>query len=179
MTDQHLNLKGIVRARADASQYLKQAGDAVIVERQGPRWLILCCPCGCGAELPVNLDRRAGPAWRLYQSHKGLSLYPSVWRDSGCESHFIILRNKIWMMGSRFGETTFEDSEISDEDLAKGVLAALSAQYQSAESLSDRIPGSVPWDVMQACRKLCRRGFASEGRGAAIGQFRRREQTSF
>ncbi len=102
MTAKRLSIKANVSSRAGAAGYLKRPGDAVIVERQGPRWLILLCPCGCGAELPLNLDRRAGPAWRLYNSpKKGVSIYPSVWRETDCKSHFIIRRNKIMMMTSR------------------------------------------------------------------------------
>jgi len=71
-----LTIKATVNSRATASVHLERPGDAVIVDRQGPRWLVLCCPCGCGAEVPVNLDRRAGPAWRIYESPKGTSVYP-------------------------------------------------------------------------------------------------------
>jgi hypothetical protein len=102
MTAKRLSIKGKVVSRADAEKYLKRPGDAVIVDRQGPRWLILLCPCGCGTELPINLDRRAGPAWRIYNSpKKGVSVYPSIWRESDCESHFTIRNNKISMMQRR------------------------------------------------------------------------------
>jgi hypothetical protein len=101
MAAKRISIKANVSSRASASEYLKRPGDAVIVERQGPRWLIMMCPCGCGAQLPINLDGRAGPAWRLYVSRKAVSLYPSVWRDSDCKSHFIIRRNKIVMMQPR------------------------------------------------------------------------------
>ena len=67
----NFSIKARVPSRAGASAYLKQPGDAVIVDRNGPRWLIMACPCGCGAELPVNFDRRAGPAWRLYRISEG------------------------------------------------------------------------------------------------------------
>src|SRR6267378_4236509 len=71
-------------------------GDAVLIERGTPRWLLLACPCGCGAELPINLDRRAGKAWRVYKhGTTTLSVYPSVWRDTDCGSHFIIWRGNI------------------------------------------------------------------------------------
>ena len=53
-----LTIKARVSSRASASAHLKRLGDAVIVERQGPRWSVLRCPCGCGAEVPINLDRR-------------------------------------------------------------------------------------------------------------------------
>lgn len=174
MTNMRLNIKAKVGSRANASAHLSQPGDAVIVDRQGPRWLVLSCPCGCGAELPVNLDRRAGPAWRLYESRKGTSVYPSVWRDTDCKSHFIIWRDNILMLGARADELWFDDLDSDENDLLRRVLDALSAHERSAEEVSDQIPGSVPWDVLRCCRKLCRLGAAVEGRGEAAGRFRRR-----
>lgn len=174
MNNIRFNIKARVGSRANASAHLNRPGDAVIVDRQGPRWLVLSCPCGCGAELPVNLDRRSGPAWRLYESRKGTSVYPSVWRDTDCKSHFIIWRDNILMLGARADELWFDDVESSEDDLLKRVLDALSAHECSAEEISDQIPGSVPWDVLRCCRKLCRLGAAIEGRGAAVGRFRRR-----
>jgi hypothetical protein len=43
----------------------------------------------------VNLDPRAGPAWKLYDREDSLTLFPSVWRESGCEAHFILWRNRL------------------------------------------------------------------------------------
>ncbi len=174
-----MNKRGIainarVYSRANASAYLKQPGDAVIVERNGPRWLILSCPCGCGDELPINLDRRAGPAWRLYESPDGTSVYPSVWRDTDCKSHFIIWRDKILLFEARDEELWTDVAQPSEGQLAVRVLELLSDREQSAEEISDQISGSVPWDVLQCCRKLCRLGTAVEGRGPATGRFRRR-----
>jgi hypothetical protein len=170
-------LKARVQSRAEASSYLKQPGDAVIVDRQGPRWLILSCPCGCGAELPVNLDRRAGPAWRLYESRKGITVYPSVWRDTDCESHFIIWRNKILLFGVADNDAWIDEDEADAHVLMNRVFDALTEREQSAAEISDQIQGSEPWDVMHCCRKLCRQGKAIEGRAKSRGSFRLRPQS--
>lgn len=68
-----------------------------IVERGVPRWAVFRCPCGCGELLTINLDRRVGPHWRLIRRKSGVSLSPSVWRTSGCHSHFILWKNQVWM----------------------------------------------------------------------------------
>lgn len=175
MTNRTLTIRARVDSRANASAYLKRPGDAVIVDRQGPRWLVLSCPCGCGAEVPVNLDRRAGPAWRIYESPKGTSIYPSVWRDTDCHSHFIIWRDVIHMIGARYGEFWIDEAEESEDELSERVLEALSAREQSAQEISDQIPSSEPWDVLRCCRKLCRLGKAIEGHRHARGHFRRLE----
>jgi hypothetical protein len=168
-----LSVKARVTSRANASAYLKQPGDAVIVDRQGPRWLVLSCPCGCGAEVPVNLDRRAGPAWRIYESPKGTSIYPSVWRDTDCKSHFIIWRDNIHMIGARYGASWTDELGEDEDNLLQRVLEVLSDREQSAEQISDQIPYSEPWDVWRCCRRLCRLGKAIEGTELAEGRFRR------
>ena len=172
MRHTRLEIRARVSSRTDARSYLNKPGDAVIVDRQGLRWLVLSCPCGCGADLPVNLDRRAGPAWRLYESAKGVSVYPSVWRDTDCESHFIIWRDEILLLGARDDDQSLDDPETYMDDLDV-VLRVVSGRFASAEEIADRIPGSVPWDILRSCRRLCRSGSVVEGRGRFVGHFRR------
>lgn len=121
----------------------------------------------------MNLDRRAGPAWRLYESSKGVSVYPSVWRDTDCKSHFIIWRDDILMLGARYGESWIDEAEAGEDELLQRVLEALSNREQSAEEISDQIPDSEPWDVLRCCRRLCLLGKAIEGHQHARGCFRR------
>jgi uncharacterized protein DUF6527 len=173
--DKAFTIRARVSSRASASAYLKHPGDAVIVDRQGPRWLVLSCPCGCGAEVPVNLDRRAGPAWRIYESPKGTSIYPSVWRDTDCKSHFIIWRDNIHMIGARYGASWTDELDEGEDELLQRVLVTLSGREQSAEEISDQIPDSEPWDVWRCCRRLCLLGKAIEGHHHARGRFRRVE----
>ena len=98
MKAQILNLKKTVDSLAATSELLLAPGDAVIVHRVCFRWLTLSCPCDCHEIIRINLDPRAGPAWSLYQSKEHITMYPSIWRDTGCGSHFIIWRNKILLL---------------------------------------------------------------------------------
>src|SRR6266478_332599 len=126
MSTKSFRLLRVVPTRGEASAYLKAPGDAVIVERGRPRLLMLSCPCGCGEELPINLDARAGPAWRLYRNRRtGMSLFPSVWRESGCESHFVVWGDKIFLFGQ------YEE----DEDM----METSSLQTDSGEPLADAV----------------------------------------
>lgn len=171
-----LRLKRTVQSRGDASVHLKSPGDAVLIERGRPRWLLLSCPCGCGDEFPINLDPRAGPAWRLYvNSRTGVSLFPSVWRKSGCESHYIIWRNKILLFGKY--EEDFDATPQTDTDATKELTEAVSNQLpisglvayaEVADALNE-----VPWDVLLICRKLVRMRMAREGTGKQRGSFGR------
>jgi hypothetical protein len=118
------------------------------------------------------LDPLAGPAWRLYlNGGKGISVYPSVWRDNGCKSHYVIWRGKIYLFG-RY------ENEMEGQENRKEILAI-------AESLRANLPKNaliyheaiaenlnlVPWDVLLACRELVRDGRAREGIGKMRGWF--------
>jgi hypothetical protein len=73
----------------------ERPGRLVVVERAGPRSIVFQCPCCCGETLTINVDRYLKPWWRLRQGSRGISLIPSVWRTSGCQSHFILWENQI------------------------------------------------------------------------------------
>lgn len=59
-------------------------------------WMaVLLCPCGCGDLIHLNLLKDAHPRWK-FKIFKGLiSISPSVWRTSGCKSHFFIRSGEI------------------------------------------------------------------------------------
>jgi Family of unknown function (DUF6527) len=164
----------VVPTRGEASAYLKAPGDAVIVERGRARLLMLVCPCGCGEELPINLDSRAGPAWRLYQNRRaGLSLFPSVWRESGCESHFIIWRDKIFLFGQYDDDGLAEPEAlepVGGVPLVDAVREQLSDELVPFADIAERLE-AVPWDILTACRQLVRKGLAHEGGEEGRGSF--------
>lgn len=164
---------GTVPTRADASKKLKSPGDAVLIERGIPRWLLISCPCGCGEEFPINLDPRAGPAWHLYKDgRRGVSVFPSVWREDGCRSHYIIWRNKIYLFG--FNEQEMDaylevDGAPTFEAVREHLPATGLVPFGAiAEALS-----AVPWDILMICRQLVRMRLAREGKGKQRGHFGR------
>jgi Family of unknown function (DUF6527) len=167
-----LRFRGSVINRSEASSLLKSPGDAVLVERGRPRLLMLACPCGCGEEFPVNLDPRAGPAWRLYQDRRNrLTVFPSVWREGGCNSHYIIWSDSIYLFGDDYD--TFGDSVPSDElsSLAMAVQDRLPrGGLVSFADLAEAL-NAIPWDVLTACRRLVKSGLAREGSGKQRGRF--------
>ena len=169
--NQRLQLRNTVTSRSEAGAYLRSPGDAVLVERGVPRWLLIACPCGCGAEIPINLDARAGKAWRLYRNAKwGLSLFPSVWRDTDCRSHFIVWRDSM-LFGFRDDDLESPGAASETSRLAQTVHARLPASgYVPFVELADAL-GEIPWDVLHALRHLVRQGLAGEGIGKAQGTF--------
>jgi hypothetical protein len=173
-TRTQLHFKGVVSSRGEAGAYLKSLGDAVLVERGRPRLLLLSCPCGCGEHFPINLDPRAGPAWRLYRNSKtGVTLFPSVWRESGCRSHYVIWRDRILLFGQDDEEwdDSSDDGAMLTPEAVQEQLPISGLMYFSeiAEALD-----AVPWDVLQVCRRLVRSGVAREGRGKHRGHFGRK-----
>ncbi len=172
--DKLLKLLKVVSTRGEAAGHLKSPGDAVLIERGRPRLLLLACPCGCGEEYPINLDDRAGKAWRIYRNRgKGLTLFPSVWRDTGCGSHFIIWRDKILLFGQ--SEDVWDESSLDDGTMPspEKVVAQLPSTGLIAFSEIADALDAVPWDVLRVCRQLVRKGLAREGRGAQRGSFGR------
>jgi len=165
-------LKRTVQNRAEAAGILRSPGEGVLIERGRPRWLLLACPCGCGEEIPINLDKQAGKAWRLYRDERhGISLYPSVWRDTHCGSHFIIWRDRILLFRDDYDGDASPERQEEIKALTAAVLERLpTSGFVSYVDVADEL-GEVPWDVLQVCRALVRVGRAREGNGPERGAF--------
>lgn len=136
-------LKSVVASDAVASRLLEDPGDIAIVERGVPRLLVMKCPDDCGDTLRINLDPRTSKAWRIYQDEDGLSLFPSVWRDTGCESHFIIWADKIYWSDNR--DRIYK--RIHEPVLRAAVYSELDGlEFRSAVEIANKL-GLVPWSV--------------------------------
>ncbi|WP_404550722.1 DUF6527 family protein [Bradyrhizobium niftali] len=64
----------------------------VVVTYKGTqRWALFKCPCTCGEVISLPLQTSHSPHWKVTVSEAGRpTLYPSVWRNKGCMSHFWI-----------------------------------------------------------------------------------------
>ncbi len=163
--------KGTVWARSAIGNLLQDPGDFVMVKRDVPRLIVLRCPCGCGDDLVINLDRRSGPAWQFYSKSGRNSLYPSYWRDTDCGSHFVIWSNRIYWCYSRSEEE--EDLDDVDEEVENEVLKVLKTdEYRHYIDVADEC-GLIPWESLQACRQLTARKLCVSGGGILTGKFRK------
>lgn len=63
-----------------------------IIGIPGNEWLAkMICPCGCGETLFLNLLQDEDPNWKWRIGSDGtVTLSPSVWRQVGCKSHFLM-----------------------------------------------------------------------------------------
>lgn len=70
-------------------------------------WFVtMRCPCCCGATVQLNLLPQARPSWEVDEHADGtVSLYPSVWRQKGCRSHFWVRRGRIEWCPTTVGGT--------------------------------------------------------------------------
>lgn len=162
-------LKPQVAYRHEANPLLTAPGATSVVFRGVARSVAMACPDGCGEQLTINLDSRAGPAWRYYAEGADFSLFPSVWRETGCKSHFIVWRSKIYWCDWN------DDLDTPMSDLVKLVEDLLTDDFVHFVAIADQL-GVVPWAVLSACNQLSRRGAAEVGRGRLQGHFRRRNK---
>jgi hypothetical protein len=77
------------------------------IGENGNLWhVVLLCPCGCGATIGLNLLPDDSPRWTLHKRRQGPTLTPSVWRTTGCKSHFILRHGQvIWCGGTPSGRS--------------------------------------------------------------------------
>lgn len=88
-----------------------ERGTLYVVGEGHHLWSVaLQCPCRCRAVIQLNLLPGAEPRWSLTKHRDGsVTLYPSIWRQKGCRSHFFIRKGQIeWFIphatsGARMG----------------------------------------------------------------------------
>lgn len=71
-------------------------GVCYYLQDDGFPWAVtFLCPCGCRETIMVNLVG-SKPVWKAYIFEGNLiKLRPSIWRESGCKSHFWITHGKV------------------------------------------------------------------------------------
>jgi len=93
-----LNVTWVDRAPSNADVQPRQL--YCILAQKAPRWALFQCPCKCGCVITLSLQIAHVPHWNVYKGRGGLpSIYPSIWRNSGCYSHFWIEDGRIVWCG--------------------------------------------------------------------------------
>jgi hypothetical protein len=164
-------MKGIVPSHNEAVALVKEAGDLAIVKRDTLRSVVMRCPDGCGEAITLNLDPRTDKAWRVYKSKRGLTLFPSVWRDTGCQSHFVLWNDVIsWVDVFEAVEEEDTQEKRQLEERVWGVLKrdSFTDFVQIADALEE-----IPWAVLDACRHLVKEKRAVAGGGPMKSSFKK------
>jgi hypothetical protein len=162
--------KGVVPSHSEAIALVKEPGDLAIVKRGTLRSVVMRCPDGCGEAITLNLDPRTDKAWRVYKSKKGLTLFPSVWRDTGCQSHFVLWNDVISWVDVFDSEEEETEEILQLEERVWGVLKVDSFTdfVQIADALDE-----IPWAVLDACRHLVKEKRAVAGTGPMKSSFKK------
>lgn len=60
-------------------------------------WTSFRCPCGCQEVISLPMQHPHSPKWSLNTDDTGKpTLYPSVWRNKGCLSHFWLRDGRVY-----------------------------------------------------------------------------------
>jgi uncharacterized protein DUF6527 len=161
--------RGEVERRHEADALLESSGDFVIVKRGVLRSFVIRCPDGCGDTLTINLDPRSEKAWRFYRKRRQVSLFPSIWRDSGCGSHFIVWNHSILWCGRYWNDDDVPDDDISP-DLGERILRSCTQRLRHFSDIAEELD-EIPWDVSRECHALVAAGVIVEGEGQMRGCF--------
>jgi len=86
----------IVRIKGDAFPARLARKILVELDDDGPYAIALQCPCGCKETIEMMVMDGVRPRWDLKVDANGLpTLHPSVWRQSGCRSHFWLRNGRV------------------------------------------------------------------------------------
>lgn len=68
-----------------------------LVGKGGYIWCgVMLCPCGCKEVIHLNLLPEGRPKWAHRLDKNGaISITPSIWRNTGCKSHFFLTAGRI------------------------------------------------------------------------------------
>lgn len=71
--------------------------DLVLLKDDGEEWSVgFRCPCGCGDTIELLLLPDVYPRWDMTVDGRGRpTLTPSIWKATGCKSHFWVSAGKI------------------------------------------------------------------------------------
>ena len=164
-----VQMRGEAEYRDQGEALISAPGDAVLIRRGPLRSFLMRCPDGCGETLVVNLDPRAGKAWRFDNRRGTPTLYPSVWREGGCQSHFIVWRGRIIWCG------LFEKGNIEpeyDQSLEERLFAIATDQFQSDDLLAQQLD-EITWDVSRAASRMVWKGILENGGLGKLNWFRK------
>lgn len=64
-------------------------------QANGPAFGFMLCPCGCAETIHLRFFGARRPRWRLLSMRGPATVWPSVWRSTGCRSHFFLTRGRI------------------------------------------------------------------------------------
>lgn len=92
-----LKQPGIVVEFLDDDPENPESGTLYLVGGRQHAWkAVMVCPCGCKGLIELNLAPPGPPLWRVAGPEGApVTVHPSVWRTTGCRSHFWIRNGEV------------------------------------------------------------------------------------
>ncbi len=107
----HYNSLQIVN-KTPGNAAIKENEFIAVIHENTPFWAMFKCPCGCGTVISLSLQRTHKPSWVVEKSKYGRpTLYPSVWQNKGCCSHFWIKDGRVHWCNNSGNEPWIADPE--------------------------------------------------------------------
>jgi len=96
LIDRALPTRRLTIVKGDSLPSTLPRRNLVLAQDEDGDWCVgMRCPCGCGYAIELMLIREVTPRWDLSVDAIGRpTIYPSVWLQRGCWSHF-------WLRGGR------------------------------------------------------------------------------
>lgn len=80
----------------DLPEHVDEKAIYIVGDKEHPWLIAFNCPCGCNNVIQLNLLKDADPCWKFkVTKKKKINISPSVWRNTGCKSHFFVHKSKI------------------------------------------------------------------------------------
>lgn len=85
-----------VQAVAERPRRLNRRCLYVTFQAGAPAFGVMICPCGCGETLNLRFFGERHPRWSVtWDRRKRPTVLPSIWRKSGCRSHFHLTAGRV------------------------------------------------------------------------------------
>jgi len=87
--------------RTPKNESVGESEFVLVIHQNESYWALFQCPCGCCTMISLSLQKIHTPSWTVKETVAGRpSLYPSVWQNKGCFSHFWIQDGQICWCGN-------------------------------------------------------------------------------
>jgi len=91
----------LVMDKTPSNDSVEEGKFILVIYKRMHHWALFRCPCGCGHVISLSLQKIQRPNWSVQKSKNGRpTLYPSVWQNQGCHSHFWIADGVVFWCGS-------------------------------------------------------------------------------
>jgi hypothetical protein len=83
--------------RPPNNSHIEKNNFYLVTANHADKWALFQCPCGCGHIITLSLQFTHNHYWRVIRNiSKRPTLYPSVWQNTPCLSHFWLKDGRVY-----------------------------------------------------------------------------------